>query len=116
MLPTIQNALNSHKTDSSENLDLRSHGPRQSKIGQMAQKCDPRSDRPHQTENGGISCKQRVDLPKVNSSRNNRNNHLKEGSVDTYESDEGYDNYMSHGIKFSSFEFSLRTSIIRVII
>ena len=78
VLPTIQNALNLHKAASSEKLDLRSDGPHQSKFGRTAKKCDPRSDRPQQSVNGGVSCKSRVDLPKVDSLKNNRNNYLRE--------------------------------------
>ena len=36
VLPTIQNDLKSHNSNSREDLDPRSDGPHQSKVGQMA--------------------------------------------------------------------------------
>ena len=65
----------------------------------MAQKWDPQSDGLHQSENGGISNKTRVDFPKVNSTRSNLNNYLRESSVDSCESDEWYDTIMFHAMK-----------------
>ena len=47
VLPIIQNTLNWYNSTSSGDLDLRSDGPHQSIVGQMAQKGDLRSDRPH---------------------------------------------------------------------
>ena len=91
VLPTIQNDIKSHNSNSREDLDLRSDGPHKSKIDRMAQKCDLRSDRLHLRKNGELSRERRVDFPKVNSTKSNRNNRLRESSVDDYENDKGYD-------------------------
>ena len=51
-----------------------------------------RSENLHKSENGEVSRKTRVDFLQVNSTMSNRNNRLRESSVNSYESDDdGYD-------------------------
>ena len=64
MLPTIQNVLSTQNANSNAKLDLR-------------------SDEPHQSENGGMNRKTRVDFLKLKSAKNNHNFHLRESSVDS---------------------------------
>ena len=74
LLPAILNALNTHSANSNAELDLRSDGP-------------------HQNTNDGMSRKTHEDFPKVDSIKSKNNNHHGESSVDSYESDDGYDTY-----------------------
>ena len=71
VLSTIQSPLNTHSANSIAKLDHRSDGP-------------------HQIEDCGKRRKTRVYFPKVNCTNTHKNN-TRERSVDTYESDGGYD-------------------------
>ena len=73
ILPTIQNALHVHGASSSAILALRSNGP-------------------YQSEKGGVIRKTPVDILKLNSVKGNHNNNPRGSSVNSYETDEGYDN------------------------
>ena len=58
----------------------------------MAQKCDPRSDRLHPSKNGQMAQESQKHFRKLISTSSNRNNHWRENSVDSDQSDDGYDN------------------------
>ena len=88
VLPTIQNALNAHSLSSSAklvNLDIRSVGSQQS-------------------ENGGMSRRTRVGFRKLNSVKSYHNNHTRESSVDSFESEESYDSFHLPGKEGSTLE------------
>ena len=71
--------------------DLRSDGLQQSQIDQVAQKCDLRSERLHQSENTKMNYKAHVDFPRAFSRESNRNDHCRRSSVNSNDSDNGYD-------------------------
>ena len=52
---------------------------------------DLRSNAPQQNSNRDIGTKIQVDFPKLKLSNSNRNNDPRENSIDSQESDDGYD-------------------------
>ena len=81
----------SKKAQMSKYIDLRSDGLHLDRFGQDAQECDPRSDRPHQSENTQSNLETRENRSKMSFKESNRANHLRERSIDSIESDDGYD-------------------------
>ena len=69
MLPGFQNAMRVQNVDSNAKEDLWSE----------------------QNQNVGMSRKTHVDFPNLNSVRSNQNNNPRESSIDSQESDNGYD-------------------------
>ena len=74
-----------------QQYDIRSDGLHQGLINLAAQKYDPRSNRPHQSENSQNYHNIRVNCPKVNSGESNHHNHCRKSSIDSNDTDDGYD-------------------------
>ena len=81
----------SKKAQMSKYIDLRSDGLHLDRFSLDAQECDPRSDRPHQSENTQSNLQTRENRSKLSFKGSNRANHLRESSIDSIESDDGYD-------------------------
>ena len=106
VLPSTENAVRPTKTTSNTKWDLRSDGPHSSQIGQIAQECDPWSNRPLPSKIGNLTQEPQKDVPRLITTSSNRNNHCREISVDSHQSDDGYDmyqrsSYLHRGPKFS---------------
>ena len=100
VLQTFQKALKSPNADGphkskidqrAQKCNPRSDEEHQNKISMMSQKFDPQSDRPQLSEMAEKNRETLADFPKSYSSKSNRNYHSKESSVDSYESEDGYD-------------------------
>ena len=81
----------SKKAQMSKYIDLRSDGLHLDRFGLDDQECDPRSDRPHQSENTQSNLQTRENRSKLSFKGSNRANHLRESTIDSIESDDGYD-------------------------
>ena len=81
----------SKKAQRSKYIDLRSDGLHLDRFGQDAQEYDPRSDGLHQSEITQSNLETRENRSKMSFKESNRTNHLRESSIDSIESEDGYD-------------------------
>ena len=91
VLPSIENTLNSVKTTQNTKWDLRSDGRHSGLVGQSASNSDPRSSGRHQSAQAPLDLKSSGNRPKSSLKESNLYNRSRDSSVDSIESDVGYD-------------------------